>query len=63
LRIRGDASLFEPADDPSEHVAVVAELRAKYPQYDSQAIEARPVVRFAIDRVVTWGTLDGIARD
>ena len=43
--------------------AAVAALRDKYPQYANQAIDARPVVRFAIDRVVAWGTLEAVGQD
>ena len=57
LRIRGDASLFEPADDPSEHVAVVAELRAKYPQYASHRLEERPLIRIRTTGASSWGSL------
>ena len=59
LRIRGDASLVEPADDPVEHVAVVAELRAKYPQYTSHRLEERPLIRIRMTSASSWGTIAG----
>ena len=48
--------MLEPEPrEVEEHAAAVAALRAKYPQYEQQAIDARPIVRIAIDRVVAWG--------
>jgi hypothetical protein len=32
----------------------VAALRAKYPQYASHALDGRPLIRIAIERVVAW---------
>jgi PPOX class probable F420-dependent enzyme len=43
-----------PAPDVSEHAAAVAALRARYPQYDNQALEVRPVIRIAVDHVTGW---------
>ena len=57
LRIRGDASLVEPADDPAEHPAVVAELRVKYPQYASHRLEERPLIRIRMTGASSWGSL------
>jgi len=57
LRIRGDASLVEPADAPAEHAAVVAELRAKYPQYASHRLEDRPPIRIRMTGASSWGSL------
>jgi len=57
LRIRGDASLVEPADAPAEHAAVVAELRAKYPQYASHRLEDRPLIRIRMTGASSWGSL------
>ena len=57
LRIRGDASLVEPADDPATHATVVAELRAKYPQYASHRLENRPLIRIRVKGASSWGSL------
>ena len=57
LRIRGDASLVEPADEPDEHAAVVAELRAKYPQYASHRLEDRPLIRIRVTGASSWGSV------
>ena len=56
VRLYGAGEVLEPEPrEVEEHAAAVAALRAKYPQYASQAIDARPVLRFAIDRIVAWG--------
>ena len=62
LRIRGDASLVEPADEPAEHAAVVAELRAKYPQYASHRLEERPLIRIRVTGRRRAGAAVGAAR-
>jgi PPOX class probable F420-dependent enzyme len=59
LRLRGDASLVEPADDPAAHAAVIAGLRAKYPQYLSHRLEERPLIRIDVTGSSSWGTLAG----
>jgi len=60
VRIDGLAALVEPpsAPDGSEHEAAVAALRAKYPQYLTQSIERRPLIRIELQRTVSWGRLD-----
>ena len=59
VRLYGTGELLEPEPrEVEEHAAAVSALRAKYPQYVGQAIDARPIVRFAIDRIVAWGTLE-----
>jgi PPOX class probable F420-dependent enzyme len=57
LRLRGDASLVEPGDDPTPHATVIAQLRAKYPQYRSQRLEERPLIRIDVTGASSWGTL------
>jgi PPOX class probable F420-dependent enzyme len=58
LRAYGRGQLLEPqADERAEHTAAVAALRLKYSQYESHALEARPIIRVAIERVVTWGAI------
>jgi len=56
LRCGGTASLVEPGD-PS-HARVVRSLRGKYPQYGTQALEGRPVIRIAVDQATAWGAID-----
>ena len=53
LDVRG--ALVEPG--APDHGAAVGALRAKYPQYGRHRLEARPLLRFTIERVVTWGDL------
>jgi PPOX class probable F420-dependent enzyme len=60
LRLDGLARLIEPADPPSgEHSAAIRLLRARYPQYSTMAIERRPMIRVAIERVTRWSAALG----
>jgi PPOX class probable F420-dependent enzyme len=43
--------------DAKEHARSVAALRAKYPQYRTQALEARPLIRLDCTVAATWGAL------
>jgi PPOX class probable F420-dependent enzyme len=55
LRGDGMASLLEPdGDGGAEHRAAVAALRAKYPQYKTHDLAARPLVRIVLDRAASW---------
>ena len=56
LRVYGHAEMIETAD-----AAVVAALRAKYPQYADHDLESRPLIRITIDRTTSWdaSTADG----
>jgi PPOX class probable F420-dependent enzyme len=59
IRIEAAVSVVEPGGrDGREHAAAVGALRAKYPQYEAHGLEARPLLRFTVERVVTWGSLD-----
>jgi PPOX class probable F420-dependent enzyme len=59
IRIEAAVSVVEPGGrDGREHAAAVGALRAKYPQYEAHRLEARPLLRFTVERVVTWGSLD-----
>ena len=53
VRLHGTAGLLEPGDPG--HAAAIVPLRSKYPQYATQAIDARPMLRIAIDRATAWG--------
>ena len=57
LRLRGTARLLEPGDP--EHAAAIVPLRSKYPQYGSQAIDTRPMIRIQLDRATAWGDVGG----
>ena len=57
VRLDGDgerAGARRPASTPPRSFA----LRAKYPQYAAQAIDARPMLRIAIGRATAWGDLE-----
>ena len=56
VRLHGTATLVEPGRIP---LAIVEELRARYPQYEDQAIDRRPMLSVVIDRVSSWGDLEG----
>ena len=58
VRILGQAALLQPDGDPAEHTDVVAALRARYRQYGSHDLEARPIIRIAIEHTTSWGALD-----
>ena len=53
LRVEGDAELVEETN-----AAVIANLRAKYPQYRGHDLESRPLLRIVIRRVRDWGPLE-----
>jgi PPOX class probable F420-dependent enzyme len=58
LRAYGVGEMLEPQPhEIEEHRRVVAELRRKYPQYLEHELEARPIIKVAIDRVVAWGAI------
>lgn len=61
LRAHGQASMLQPAGDSPRHAAAVKALRAKYPQYGSHDLEARPIIRIAIEHVTSWGALEAPA--
>ncbi|MEO5939402.1 MAG: TIGR03668 family PPOX class F420-dependent oxidoreductase [Candidatus Limnocylindrales bacterium] len=59
IRLDARAELLEPEPrEVAEHGAAIAGLRAKYPQYAGHRLEDRPILRFTVIRVVSWGTLD-----
>ena len=57
LRLVGRADLIVPDDlvTADEHGWAVGALRARYPQYAEHRLEARPIIRIAIERTVAWG--------
>ena len=60
LRAYGAGELLEPEPrEASEHTTAVALLREKYPQYLAHALDERPIIRIAVDRVVVWGVAAG----
>jgi PPOX class probable F420-dependent enzyme len=62
VRLEGRADILEPQPhERDEHAAAVAGLRAKYPQYETQALGDRPIIRIVVDRVTTWSAADAEA--
>jgi PPOX class probable F420-dependent enzyme len=58
VRLYGTGEILEPEPrEVEEHAAAVEALRGKYPQYTSQVLDARPIIRIAVDRIVAWGAL------
>ena len=55
IRVRGYATLIEPADVPVE---VAGALRQKYAQYDDHDLEHRPMLRLPIERVSGWFAME-----
>lgn len=55
LRIDVRGELLEPGG--AEHDAAVAALRAKYPQYATHRLEARPMIRLTVEGARSWGNL------
>ena len=49
LRLDGHAETVESAD-----AAIIAALRAKYPQYVDHDLESRPMIRITIERAARW---------
>ncbi len=58
LRLHGRGEILEPEPhEREEHARVIAELRAKYSQYEDQDLEHRPIIRVTVDRALAWGDL------
>jgi PPOX class probable F420-dependent enzyme len=51
VQLRGRAHVIEGG---YEHARAIALLRARYAQYAAMALEARPVIAFEVERVVSW---------
>jgi PPOX class probable F420-dependent enzyme len=57
LRATGTADLVLPGT-PGHRPAILAALRAKYPQYVGHHLETRPLIRIELERVTSWGALE-----
>jgi PPOX class probable F420-dependent enzyme len=55
LRCTGTGTI-EPAG--ADHAGIIDAMRARYPQYADHRLEARPLIRIAIERVTAWGLPD-----
>ncbi len=59
LRLYGSGELLEPQPhEREEHAAAIAALRERYPQYATHDLESRPIIRVAVQRVVSWGDIE-----
>jgi PPOX class probable F420-dependent enzyme len=59
IRLDTRAELIEPEPrEEAEHAAAIVALRAKYPQYAEHGLEGRPILRFTVIRLVSWGRLE-----
>lgn len=56
--LRGVGSAVVTPPSATDHAGLVAALRAKYPPYAGQRLEARPLIRVTIERVTSWGAID-----
>ena len=55
VRVVGDARLIGPdGESAPEHGEAVRLLRDKYSQYQTHALESRPVLRIEVERVTSW---------
>jgi len=54
--VRGAARVLHGG---AEHRRAVEELRLKYPQYRVMALEERPAIAVDVERVTSWGQIDG----
>ncbi|MXX47870.1 MAG: TIGR03668 family PPOX class F420-dependent oxidoreductase [Chloroflexi bacterium] len=55
ILLRGPATVLWPTTwEVKEAEAVIAALRAKYPQYVSMALEERPLLKLTPDRITRW---------
>ncbi|MEO8571107.1 MAG: TIGR03668 family PPOX class F420-dependent oxidoreductase [Chloroflexota bacterium] len=58
VRCLGTATIEPSGADFPE---IIRALRAKYSQYADHGLEARPLIRIAIERVTAWGLTDANA--
>jgi PPOX class probable F420-dependent enzyme len=52
LRLDGRAAIVDPHDP--RHPTIVAALRGRYPQYERQRLEDRPILEVVVEHVVRW---------
>lgn len=57
LRCLGTATVIDPGGDGRGRPAAIGALRAKYPQYASHDLEARPLIRVVIGHATSWGVI------
>ena len=63
ILLRGPADVLWPSrQEAGEASRAIAALRAKYPQYESMALEERPLLRLRPDRITRWSASGGARR-
>jgi PPOX class probable F420-dependent enzyme len=62
VRVHGKAAIVDAAAEPESHARAAAALRAKYPQYRSQPIEQRPMIRIVVSGVTSWSATTDASR-
>lgn len=55
VQIRGTARIASP--EAADHGEAVAALREKYTQYETHALDERPLIWIEISQVLSWGRL------
>lgn len=59
VQVRGTATVLDPGD--AGHAAAVHALRERYDQYESHALEERPIIAISPATVRSWGDLSTLA--
>ena len=58
--LRGSAGIVAPGDPSTPpRDEILAELRAKYPQYHEHNLAGRPLIFVSVERVTRWGETGG----
>ena len=58
--LRGQAAIIAPGDQSAPpRDEILAELRAKYPEYHEHNLAGRPLIRLSVERVTSWGETAG----
>jgi PPOX class probable F420-dependent enzyme len=59
LRLECRADVVDPSSaNAIERASAIGALRGKYAQYREHALEDRPLIRFTVERIVSWGALE-----
>lgn len=56
VMVRGTATLLQPGE--ARHREAVTLLRARYPQYETMALESAPMIMLTPTQIRSWGALD-----
>lgn len=56
IRLDGTAFLLDPAQaaHTPERLRAIDLLRQRYPQYETQRLETRPIIRIIVDGITEW---------